>query len=113
MTEQEVKDYICDMGYEDTIVIDGEAYADAFIGITSNGIAIYDYEMMVEGLMKHDGMTEEEAMEWIDYNIIGAYIANGPTIVNIGNEAYERKVKESNVIVGNFKKADKTEKEVA
>lgn len=97
MTEQEVKDYICDMGFEDTIVIDGEAYADAFVGVTMEGIAIYDYEMMVEGLVIHDGMTDEEAREWIDFNIIGAYIQNGPMIINIGNEAYEHKVKHIDV----------------
>jgi|6_EtaG_2_1085325.scaffolds.fasta_scaffold360653_1 hypothetical protein len=33
---------------------------------------IYDYRKLVECFMA-SGMTEEEAVEWVDYNIVGAY----------------------------------------
>ena len=45
-----------------------EQYADAIVGITydSNHI-IYSVEKFMECLMK-EGMTEEDASEWISYN---------------------------------------------
>jgi hypothetical protein len=34
----------------------------------------YRYRSMVEILVSRDGMTEEEAEEYVDYNIIGAWV---------------------------------------
>lgn len=34
----------------------------------------YRYRSMVDVLMSRDGMTEEEAEEYIEYNIIGAWV---------------------------------------
>lgn len=45
-------------------------YNDAMIGVSSDGNAVYSYEKMVDCLMRQDGMSDEEAMEWIDYNTI-------------------------------------------
>ena len=45
-------------------------------GVDQNGFAIYDYEEMVKTFMK-DGMTDEEAMEWIDYNVVGTNAGQG------------------------------------
>ena len=61
---------ILDAGYEDVIVFSGDSFDDALIGISEDNRAIYDYDLMVEWLMREDGMTSEEAMEWIDYNTI-------------------------------------------
>ena len=61
---------ILDAGYEDVIIFSGNSYDDALIGISEDGRAIYDYYLMVKWLMDNDDMTEEQAMEWIDYNTI-------------------------------------------
>ena len=61
---------ILDAGYEDVVVFSGDSFDDALIGISEDNRAIYDYDLMVEWLMREDGMTSEEAMEWIDYNTI-------------------------------------------
>jgi hypothetical protein len=37
-----------------------------------NVIAIYDYDKCVQALMKD--MTEEEAYEWMEYNVVGSYM---------------------------------------
>jgi len=87
MTEQEVKDYLVEMGHEDTIVYTNPSYSEAFVGVTSDGIAIYDYEGMVECLIQ-DGMSEEDAVEWIDYNCVGCRGEGLPMIINIGNDRY-------------------------
>lgn len=72
MTLEEIKDYICDHGWEDTVVFENPAYESAFIGLTDDGRAVYDYEKMAENLMEGDGMSYEEAIEFIDYNTMRA-----------------------------------------
>lgn len=43
---------------------------------------IYDGELIVTILMHESGLSEEEAMEYISYNIEGAYVGiNTPVIV--------------------------------
>ena len=37
-------------------------------------VLCYDYDKMVEIFVTRDGMTHEEAAEWVDFNIVGAYI---------------------------------------
>lgn len=39
--------------------------------MTHDERAVYDYNLMIEWLVKEKGFTEEEAVEWIDYNTIG------------------------------------------
>lgn len=64
------RELICDMGYEDAVVLDG--YDDAIIGVSDDGKVVYDYDKMVECLTERDGMTDTEAIEFIDYNTIRA-----------------------------------------
>ena len=61
---------LLDAGYEDVIIFSGDSYDDALIGVSENGRAIYDFDLMVEWLMNQDGMDEEDAIEWIEYNTI-------------------------------------------
>ena len=68
MTAQEVKDYLIELGMEGTIVYDD--YPDAFLGISNDDRAVYSYEKMVECLMERDGMTEEEAMDFLHFNTL-------------------------------------------
>lgn len=69
---EELKEFLVDMGYEDTIVFDNPDYASAAIGFTEDGRLIYDYDLMTDWLIEHDSMSPEEAMEFIDYNTIRA-----------------------------------------
>lgn len=64
-------------GYEGTIFFTNPSYEDAFLGISSDDRAIYDYEKMIESLVNHEDMTEDEAREFIDYNAT-FYIEGGP-----------------------------------
>ena len=43
---------------------------DAIAGVSDGGILIYDYNKMVK-VFEKQGMTVEEAVEWIDYNVMG------------------------------------------
>ena len=72
MTLEELKQTLCDQGHEDSVVLENPDYSSAVIGVTNDGNVVYSYPLMVESLVKEDGMTEEEAMEFIDYNTIRA-----------------------------------------
>lgn len=37
-------------------------------------LAVYDYAKAVEVFMNRDGMTHEEAVEWMDFNVVGAWM---------------------------------------
>lgn len=71
------------MGYEDAIVFDNPSYDSAIIGVSDDGRVIYDFEMMIQCLMKEDSMCELDAAEFISYNSIraAAYIPNGPIVM--------------------------------
>lgn len=68
----DAKERILDAGYEDVVVFSNYSYDDALIGISEDNRAIYDYNKMVEWLMAEEEFTEEEAVDWIDYNTIRA-----------------------------------------
>ena len=71
-------------GYEGVKYLTNFSYDDALIGVTSDNRAVYDYNKMVEWLMEKEGFSEEDAMEWIDYNTLGAlpcFGDDGPIIM--------------------------------
>jgi hypothetical protein len=66
---------------------DGALFADGFesclIGYTANyhhpHVAIYDARRCIAVLVRRDGMTEDEAEEFLSLNTLGAYVGeNGP-----------------------------------
>lgn len=71
----------------DALLADGlEA---GFIGYTMNHhhavVAVYDYDKCVQALVDRDGMTHEEADEFLEFNTLGAYVGeNGPLYVRLG-----------------------------
>ena len=72
MSKRSAKDKILDNGYENIVVFDNVGYDDALIGVSEDGRAIYDYDLMVKWLVDNDNMTISDAVEWIDYNTIRA-----------------------------------------
>lgn len=72
-----------------------DGFKDAFVGTTIGAfgrkqVAIYDYDKCLLILMHDNGMSEEDAMEYFDYNVIGSWIGedtpiyiNQHTILNI------------------------------
>lgn len=83
-TENDIKELIADYEYEDITIFSNPDYASAFIGISEDNRAVYDYDKMVEFLMDKDGMTDIEAIEFIEYNTIRSlpYFENAPIIVH-------------------------------
>ena len=67
-----LEEKLADNMYEDTIIFKDYDYEDAFIGVSEDGRAIYDYELMVKWLTDTKGYTEEDAIEWIESNTLRA-----------------------------------------
>ena len=63
---------LLDYGYEDVIIFKDFSYDDALIGVSNDNRAIYDFNKMIEWLMNSEGWTEEESIEWIEYNTVRA-----------------------------------------
>ena len=68
---------------EGAIILDNSAFDNSIIGVTLDGRLIYDYDKMIEEIIEDDGMSFDEAMEWIDYNTIRAlpYAGSGAPII--------------------------------
>ena len=62
--------------YPDVLIADG--FDDAIIGIAErygmNPVALYDKRKCIKIMQDRDNMTEEEAIEFFYYNIVGAYM---------------------------------------
>ena len=91
MDEHYIKDQIADDNPE-ALFLDGmdgdkNAFNDALIGIAErcgmNTIAAYDADIIIDILFKKYDMSMEEAIEWYDFNIAGAYLGeNTPIYIN-------------------------------
>ena len=74
------RDLLVEMGMEDLVVFENPDYDSAIIGVSHDNRVVYSFEKMVECLMEEDGMTDEEAIEFIEYNSI-PYSPDGPIIL--------------------------------
>jgi hypothetical protein len=69
-------------GYEDVVIFENYSYDDALVGVTEDNRAVYDFDKMVAWLCSTEGFSDEEAVEWIEYNTIRAlpYYDDAPII---------------------------------
>lgn len=65
-------DLIDSLSKEEAIVFINPSYKDSLVCISKDGRAIYSYKLLVNSLIEEDGMTCDEAIEFIDYNIFRA-----------------------------------------
>ena len=76
--KKEVQHYTCTDIISD---INPEAmFADGFdaaiIGYDANCTVVYDYDKCMKILMERDSMTEHEAHEFMEFNVVGAYVGD-------------------------------------
>ena len=69
--QEELKSSIAEAN-ELAMLVDG--HDNALIGWSTDGKAIYRVSDIVETLIERDEMSHEEAMEYFDFNILGAYV---------------------------------------
>ena len=69
--QEELKEAIKNAN-EMAMLVDG--HDDALAGYDTQGRAIYFVDAIIGRLMQRDGMTHQEAIEFFDFNIAGAYV---------------------------------------
>ena len=66
-------------------VLLANGFEEAFLGVGvqfNNEVAVYDYNQCLTILVQRDGMTIEEAEEWMSFNVTGAFVGlNTPVFV--------------------------------
>lgn len=70
-------------GYEDVIIFDNPSYDDAFIGVTNDNRAVYDYDRMIEWLVTNEEMDYDEAADFICWNDSFYYGEGYPIIIHL------------------------------
>jgi hypothetical protein len=77
MTREEIIDSILETEGEDNEILLADGFEDAYIGLarqfTKNPLALYDRNKCIEILIQ-DGMEEDEAEEYFQYNVEGAWV---------------------------------------
>ena len=63
-------------GLDDAIM----GLADVFTSEGASAVVAYDKQKIIEILMKRDDMGDEEAEEFYQYNIAGAYVGEGTPV---------------------------------
>jgi hypothetical protein len=70
-------------------MLKADGFDDAIIGIgyqCHNKFVVYDYDKCVKILMKRDKMKLEDAVEFMEYNVVGAWMGEGtPIFLEKGN----------------------------
>ena len=73
---------------DDMLKVDGLDRAIIGIGRQfTQQFFVYDYDKCIEVFMTRDDMSEEDAREWMEVNVVGAYMGPGtPTFVSTGED---------------------------
>tara|TARA_B100000029_G_scaffold125082_1_gene118551 strand:- start:45 stop:332 length:288 start_codon:yes stop_codon:yes gene_type:complete len=77
MTREAISNYI-EENYPDDEILLADGFEDAFMGIVnSNGShpkALYNEDVCVDVLVERDKMEYDEAIEFFQFNVAGAYV---------------------------------------
>ncbi len=81
-TRDDIQTYL---EHQDETVLLADGFEHAFLGTTQRinepPLAVYSYPLMVETLTLRDGMTYLEAEEYIDFNVVGAWVGEQTPII--------------------------------
>lgn len=62
-----------------------DGFDDALLGLTSRpgqpGLLAYSYDKMVQVLVDRDGMSREDAVEYLDFNTVCAWMGPGTPVI--------------------------------
>ena len=77
---------------EDALTADG--FEDAFLGICEQfgrpPVAAYDLNACIKLLVERDGMSHEGAVEFFDFNVVGAWMGEStPVFVTLWDQGNE------------------------
>lgn len=82
LTRSQIDEALKEMD-ESALLMDG--FDEAFIGfsrrINEPMLAVYSYDKLIKVCMERDGMEYEEAVEYVDFNVIGAWVGEQTPII--------------------------------
>lgn len=82
-TNNEIEIIVAD-GFDEALV--GTADLFCFEERVSRTHALYDTDKCIQCLMKNDGMEQDEAQEFFEYNVAGAIVRGGPIFITTHTE---------------------------
>jgi hypothetical protein len=84
MKHEEIEEWVNE-NYPDTEIMLPIGFAEAFIGVSTQFdrvMAVYDRQKCIEILMRD--MSEEDAYEYFEFNVAGAYVGeNTPAFIEL------------------------------
>jgi hypothetical protein len=82
LTRVQINEYLESIG-ESTLLADG--FDEALIGFSQRMnepmLAVYSYEKMVQVLMDNDDLSYDDAVEYVDFNVVGAWVGEQTPII--------------------------------
>ena len=70
------------MSDQDAILL-ADGFEAAYLGVCrrfNTYAALYDYDRCVEVLMERDDMPYEDAVEFMEFNVVGAYVGDSTPV---------------------------------
>jgi hypothetical protein len=78
MTKDELKEWVA-LHNSEALLADG--FEDAIVGVAVRcgqpTLAVYDAEKCIQILVERDGMDDDEASEYFEFNVVGAWGGDG------------------------------------
>lgn len=82
LTRIQINEYLENIG-ESALLADG--FDEALIGFSQRMnepmLAVYAYEKMVQILMDNDDLSYDDAVEYVDFNVVGAWVGEQTPII--------------------------------
>jgi transcriptional regulator with XRE-family HTH domain len=69
-SNDELKEWLVDQGYENSIVLENPSYRNAVVGVSEEGRVIYSARIILEDMMLDEGMDYEDALDHFNYNLL-------------------------------------------
>lgn len=83
MTREELLEVYEGLIDENTELLLADGFDEAIIGLCSKSMrVIYDYDLMIE-VLEDEGMTEIEAIEHLEFNVLNAWVGDQTPIYMI------------------------------
>ena len=82
LEKPESEKYFMDKGYKKFIVFSSPSFDNCIVGITKTNRAVYSLSAMIKKYSTENKVSEDEALEFIDYKTIGVAESkpNGPIV---------------------------------
>jgi hypothetical protein len=72
-------DFSKKISMEDGQTLYADGFEKAFVGLArqfNNVLAVYNYKACIDVLMMRDGMSEDEAVDYMEFNVVGAWVGD-------------------------------------